>query len=105
MASKKDDRKRQYRRMTFAQVQKRWMKTSVGERRGPLKPDTDRLELALNLMSFDIGARLEIIRELVRKTRVTSEAKAKIGNQYKELKKETDFLHKAGLYLIDSNRP
>jgi hypothetical protein len=90
--------------MTFGRLQKRWLKTAVGQRRGPLRPGADRLELALNLTSFDIGARLEAIRELMRKAERTADAKMRMRNHHKQIMIETDFLHKAGLYLLDTNR-
>ena len=90
--------------MTFGQLQKRWLKTSVAQRRGPLKPGADHLELALNLISFDMAARLEIISALMGKREITSAAKSRITNHCQELRKETDFQQKAGLYLLDTNR-
>jgi hypothetical protein len=90
--------------MTFGQLQKRWLKTSVGQRRGPMKLGADHLELALNLVSFDIGARLEAVRELIRKSGRTADTKVKVKSHHKQLMIETDFLHKAGLYLLDTNR-
>lgn len=106
MEQKKNDRDRvrKYRRMTFGQLQKRWLKTSVGQRRGPLKLGADHLELALNLVSFDIGARLETIRELTRKDDRAADAKIRMKNHHKQLMIEADFLYKAGLYLLDTNR-
>lgn len=105
MEQKKNDRNRtrRYRRMTFGQIKKRWMKTSVGQRRGTLKAGADQMELALNLTSFDIAARLEIIGALVSKREVAA-TKSRIKNHCKELRKEADFLQKAGLYLLDMNR-
>jgi hypothetical protein len=98
------NRARTYRRVTFGQLQKRWMKTPVGQRRGPLKLGTQHMERALNFISFDMGVRLQIIRELIRKPEITGEAKARIKDHYAQLRKETDFLQKAGLYLLDANR-
>jgi len=95
---------RKYRRMTFGRLQKRWLKTSVGQRRGSLKPGADHLERALNLISFDIGARLETIRELTRKNARAADAHIRIKTHHKQLMIEADFLHKAGLYLLDTNR-
>ena len=104
MAKTKDRPRRRYKPMTFARLQSLWMKTSIGQERGELEADRpDDMELALNLMSFEIGARLRIIRLLTRRD-ATSDEKSRMSNHCKELEKQTDFLHKAGLYLIDSNR-
>jgi len=65
----------------------------------------ERLELALNLTSFDIGVRLKIVGEMMGKKEITPDARMRIKSHCKELEKEADFLQKAGLYLIDANRP
>jgi hypothetical protein len=106
MEQKKNDRNRvrRYRRMTFGQIKKRWMKISVGRRRGTLKAGIDQLERALNLTSFDMAARLEIIGALMGKRELTSATKSRIKNHCREMRKEADFLQKAGLYLLDMKR-